>query len=810
MPAPSVFISYSHEDEVWKNRLVKHLGVLAEQDLLRTWNDRNLRAGELWLEGIQSEIDGARVAVLLVSANSLTSKFILHKEVPRFLELRQQSGMTIFPVIVKDCAWQKVPWLAQFQLRPRDGKPLALRGIRIDSELRAIAEEILEIIAGGSAVIAGSVSATSSMDTSLPTLHQIPTPPADFTGRAEDLSALKSAVAGGGAGAIFGLQGMGGVGKTTLALKLAADLESLYPDAQLYLDLKGVDPHPLSATQAMAHVVRSFHPEVRLPESETEMAGLYRSVLHGKRTLLLMDNAGSDRKQVESLIPPTGSLLLVTSRFHFTLPGLIVRDLDELADADARNLLLRIAPRIGAAAAEIARLCGRLPLALRLAGSALAERLNLSPVDYARRLKEGKERLDSVEASLNLSYELLSEDHRRLWRLLAVFPGTFDTPAVAAVWQLESDHTTDVLGDLLRSSLAERDDKDGRYRLHDLARSFADQRLVGTEKEIARKRHAEHYLEVLRAADELYQKGGGSILQCLRLFDMEWGNIQEGQAWAARLLSEDDKAARICDDYPDVGIFLLRLRQNPQDQIRWRKPALAAARQRKDRIAEAVHLSNLGVAYRQLGEPRRAIELYEEALAISRELSNRLYEGQVLGNLGLAFADLGEHRHAIEFYEQDLAITREICNRRGEVQALGNLGIAFKNLGEPRRAIKCYEQGLPIAREIGDRLSEGYILGNLGLAYAALGESSRAIEFYEQQLAITIEIGDRLGDANAKWNLGLEVEKEGDLVRAADLMQVRVAYLREIGHPEAEKHAAEVADIRARIAGQNSSTLYVL
>ncbi len=103
----------------------------------------------------------------------------------------------------------------------------------------------------------------------------------------------------------------------------------------------------------------------------------------------------------------------MTSRFHFTLPGLVARDLDELPEDDARALLLHIEPRIGSAADEIARLCGRLPLALRLAGSALAERSNLSTADYARRLKEGKE-LDPVEASLNLSYELLKKDPSRI------------------------------------------------------------------------------------------------------------------------------------------------------------------------------------------------------------------------------------------------------------------------------------------------------------------------------------------------------------------------------------------------------------
>jgi tetratricopeptide (TPR) repeat protein len=666
-------------------------------------------------------------------------------------------------------------------------------------------------------------------------LYQVPSAPADFTDRTEDLATLKAALASSRIGAVFG---MGGVGKSALAFRLAAELAPLYPDAQLYLDLKGVDPQPLAASQAMAHVVRSFHPETRLPESEAEIAGLYRSVLHGKRALLLMDSA-RDKGQIEPLIPPTGNALLVTSRFHFALPGMTVSDLDELPEADACDLLLRIAPRIDSAAAEIARLCGRLPLALRLAGSALGERPELSPADYGRRLREGTLRFDPVEASLNVSYELLSEEPRRLWRRLAVFPGTFDPPAAAAVWDLEADPAADALGELARSSLVERDDKDGRYRLHDLARSFADRRLQDAEREIARGRHAQHYLKVLQTADDLFEMRG-SVLSGLALFDTEWGSIQAGQAWAASLFPEDAEAARACSDYSGAGGYLLDLRQHPRDQVRWRELALAAARKLGDRRAEGVHLrnlgnsyadlgehrraielfeqglaiaretgdrrgegralGNLGIAYADLGEPRRAIELYEQDLAIARELGDRRGEGKTLGNLGNVHFDLGEYRRAIEVYEQALAITRETGDRRGEGQTLGNLGNAHLNLGNHRRAIELYEQDLAIAREIGDRRGEGAALGNLGIVYAALGKRDRAIELYEQDLALAREIGDRRGEVIASWNLGDEIERQGDLVRAADLMQVRVDYEREIGHADAEKNAAYLADLRARIA----------
>ncbi len=547
--APTVFISYSHKDEVWKDRLVTHLGVLEHQGLLQTWNDRNIGAGDEWFEEIRKGIDAARVAVLLISANSLTSRFILHTEIPRLLERRDSEGMAVFPVICRDSLWQEIPWLSKLQARPRDGKALAsFQGNRRDSELAKIAKEILGIVRNG----ATGPPPPPPDPPKLIALHQLPTPPADFTGREEDLDFLLSRLAQGGTGAIFGLRGTGGVGKTTLALKLADELKPRFPDAQIYLDLKGVDPQPLTAAQAMTHVIRSFHPEARLPESETDLAGLYRSVLEGKSALLLMDNA-ANKEQVEPLIPPSTCLLLVTSRFRFTLPGLIDRDLDEMPEEDAKALLLRIAPRIGDAADEIASLCGRLPLALRLAGSTISERKVLSPSEYARRFREGKERLEPVEAALQTSYDLLTEERRRLWRLLAVFPETFDGKAAAAVWDLDAEDAASHLGELERGSLVEWEETDGRYRLHDLARAFGARQLTTAEKHEGQRRHAEHFLTVLRSADSLYWQGGAASLLGLGLFDREWNNIRAGQAWAATQFSENKEAADLCSSYPDEG-----------------------------------------------------------------------------------------------------------------------------------------------------------------------------------------------------------------------------------------------------------------
>jgi tetratricopeptide (TPR) repeat protein len=647
--------------------------------------------------------------------------------------------------------------------------------------------------------------AIEAAETAAMSLHQLPAPPLDFTGREEELEELHEALKAHRGAAICGLRGMGGIGKTALALKLAQDLDPDYPDAQFFLDLKGTT-QPLTPAEALAYVVRAYHPTARLPDSEGELAGLYRSALHDQRALLLMDNAAS-REQVEPLIPPPGCLLLVTSRQHFTLPGLVARNLDTLPPGDAQALLLRIADRIGECAEEMTELCGYLPLALRLAGSALAERIDLSPAEYLEKLAEAQTRLDLVEASLDLSYQLLDPDLRRLWRLLAVFPATFERQAAGAVWEFETEPTQDALSQLVRYSLVAWDPAVGRYRLHDLARLFAQARLEGDEPVLAARGHAIHYERVARAADELYKQGGEAVLRGLAVFDLEWANIRVGQAWAVAHMEREEAAARLCSAYPDSGAYCLRLRQHPEEQIAWLEAALAAARRLEDRSAEGKYLGMLGLAHRDLGLTEQAIEYYEQALAISREIraastkgspewtEGRRIEGSDLGGLGSVYRALGLTEQAIEYLEQALAIAREICaastkgspewtaGRRKEGVWLAELGNAYYSPGQVERAIEYYQQALAVSSEIGDRRNEGTWLGNLGLAYSDLGLTEQAIEYYQQALAITREIGDRRGEGHHLGNLGVAYRDLGQVEQARACLEGALAIFEEIKSP---------------------------
>ena len=661
-------------------------------------------------------------------------------------------------------------WLEDTDTRPKDGTlsfNLAITNANtlsapIESEKKASTHE------------AGSFS------TIIP--RQIPPPPSDFKGREEDIRDILSNFDKGAT--ITGLRGMAGVGKTVLAFVLADRLKDRFSDGQLFVNLQGTSKNPLSSVEAMAQVIHAYRPTDRLPDHQDEVRGLYLSVLAGKRSLLIFDNA-ADREQVEPLLPPANCAVLITSRIKFTLPGLKEKDLDVLPKGNACELLIGIAERIGDRAEELAKICGYLPLALRNAASAIAEKKDISVAQYERRLSDKKKLLELVEASFSLSYDLLSPTRRKQWCRLSVFPEDFDISGVAAVWKMGRNPSAEALSDLVKWSLviflpSANSEEEGRYRLHDLARIFADSRLDSSQRADAQYRQSKHYLKVLSDADKLYAKGGMSILPGLWLFDKEWVNIKAGQAWAEELIRNHKKlktgmgqkyAFQLGNSYTTEGILVLPLRLHPLERIRWDENALAAARMIKDRNAEVVHLHNLGNAYLSIGYTRKAIECYESSLSRKRKIEYAKNEGRSLNGLGNAYLNLGKTRKAIGLYEQAQSIAKKVNDKRGEKTSTGNLGIAYFRLGYIRKAIECYTHRLAIDQEIGDRDGEGRVTGDLGDAYFHLGHTRKAIECYRHQLAINQEIGNRVSEALSLNNFGKAYIEFGETRRAIGCLE---------------------------------------
>ncbi|MGQ0604395.1 MAG: NB-ARC domain-containing protein, partial [Anaerolineales bacterium] len=367
-------------------------------------------------------------------------------------------------------------------------------------------------------------------------LHQLPPPPPNFTGRDDELKTLRADLQSGVT--ISGLRGMGGVGKTALALVLANELKAQYPNAQFYLNLLGASDKPLAPADALAHIIRSYQPLAKLPEGEAGLQALYRNALTGQRALLLMDNA-RDAAQVKPLLPPTGCFLLVTSRKQIELGGMRSLPLGVLSKEKAQELLLKLEPRLRGeglgVTAHIAELCGYLPLALALAAGAFKRADGPTPEEYAARLADRRKRLRALDESAELtgenaltatlqeSYDRLTAEQQQRWRALSVFPADFDRAGAAAVWAIDDDDAREMLSTLTSYSLLEY--ANGRYGLHDLARDFAAGQLPDAARAEAQARHAEHYKNMLSAANKLYLQGNENITHGLALFDAERANI---------------------------------------------------------------------------------------------------------------------------------------------------------------------------------------------------------------------------------------------------------------------------------------------
>jgi tetratricopeptide (TPR) repeat protein/DNA-binding winged helix-turn-helix (wHTH) protein len=628
-----------------------------------------------------------------------------------------------------------------------------------------------------------------------PALHQLPPPISDFVGRQPEIKGMLGPAGNRDQTIIFLIDGMGGVGKTQLAVLVANDLRIHYPDAQLFIELSTATDNPVTSQDALAECIRAFSSDVKLPNTTGELSKLYRSLLHGLHALIVLDDA-ADSAQIKPLLPPRGCAVIITTRNALTVPGAIRLTLDQLGPEESRKLLTSIAPHVSEKVAdEIGSLCGYLPLALRAAGSLLSVTPDLDPLEYVEALRKeraspssiGTNRLNrEVWASLNLSRERLTPESKRIFDRLAIFQSTFGAKAEEKICQ-DVEHVR--LTELTQRSLVIYDVTKGRYHLHDLVRLLAAKHLRSDETNILRMLYAQYYEGVLRQANYLFEQGGKATVNGIALFDLERVHIQQGQEWASSLAVSDPIATELSNSYPIAGGSLLSLRLHPNDQIAWRLAALDAASHVGDFESQTKHWGYLGEAYRRVGNTLEAMRCHKKSLAMAQELGDRLNECIALGGIGNVHDNLGELRSALECYEHACEIARGLNDRRREGGALGNMGIAYWRMGDYQNAVKCHERHLKIAREIGDRLAEAYALGNLGLVLFDLHAPERTIELNEQALKIFTEIGDKRSQGDALGNIGRAYASLGEVSRAVTYYEREKAIARTTGNRELEAEA---------------------
>jgi len=342
MTSPTVFISYSHKDEVWKDRLVTHLGVLQQEGLLDLWDDRRIGAGADWYQKIEEAIARASVAVLLVSADFLTSKFILSKEIPRLLERRDKEGLRIFPVIIKPCTWKHVKWLARMNLRPKDGRPIQGGSeFEVETDLATIAEEIAGII--GPTVEMPEKEGYIPLGPKKISLAKLPSTNPELFGRDKELKILDEVWDNTGTNIIC-FVAWGGVGKTALVNTWLSKMrQDNFRGAERvfgwsFYSQGAAEGKQASADQFIASALKWFgdpEPDAGSPWEKGERLAEF---VRNQKTLLILDGLEPLQhpfREEEGRIRDPGLQSLIRELAHYN-PGLCVittrLDVDDLKD----------------------------------------------------------------------------------------------------------------------------------------------------------------------------------------------------------------------------------------------------------------------------------------------------------------------------------------------------------------------------------------------------------------------------------------------------------------------------------------------
>jgi tetratricopeptide (TPR) repeat protein len=649
----------------------------------------------------------------------------------------------------------------------------------------------------------------------MPRPAQLPAPVGHFTGRAAELSSLDELLEESGI-RVAVISGSAGVGKTALAVQWAHRVADRFPDGQLYVDLRGHDPRSaVAAADALSHLLRSLGvPADRIPADVSEQAALYRSLLHGRRILVLADN-GAAADSVLPLVPASeGNLLVVTGRVGLTAlathHAVHAVELDVLGEPEALELLGTLLGRQAVeaqprAAADLVRLCGRMPLALRIAAAKLSSRPQrdirvlrdeLAHADALEVLRvEGDTR--SVRTVFASAYRALSASGAKVFRLVGLHPGpTFTAHLAAAVADVSAADARSAVDELATAHLAVTQGP-GRYRYHDLIGLFARQCAVvdseALQRDAALARLVDWYLAVAHAANRVVDPGRDRVTPApsrllveppfrperhaaLEFLDGERGNLLPVVRYAAE---QGDATAAWQLTYLLTSFYASRGHWSERGEMcRW---GVHAARRAGDPAAEGLMLSGLGVSCTALHRFDEALESLQLALPLMQASDDRRGEGHVYNNIAAAYSGLRRFDEAVHAFRQALAVHTANDHRLGVALALNNTGHTYVRMGHPELSSESLLSALAISREIRHPGLEAMTLHSLGEAGLVRGEPDEALVHFGQALTVYRRIGDRLNAAETLNGLGLARLAFGDRRQALEHLGEALTIAREIG-----------------------------
>ncbi len=791
-----LFLSYRRSDCLAASNALR-LALVRRYGARAVFRDyEQLEPGQLWPDQLQQGLAGSAVVLALIGKGW---------DLPRLDEpadwVRQEieaglAAKKLLPLLVDGASMPVARWDAGCLLNELPAlQALKLRNTDdFDGDVNRLC-----------AVLEKQHPAFADLEKAWRGRFQLEAVKANFVGRETEIEQLKAALLNGGRAGVSALRGMGGVGKTTLAVKVATELIHDFPDGIFTLNLAGTT-NPRSAVELVREVIRIYRPTAQAAD-EGDAPHQFREVLTEQRVLILLDNAGSTA-QVKPLLtaaPPTVGFL-ITSRNTLKFDNLTLLQLDPLPMADAVKLLREVANRGTDAELEaVATLCGRLPLALRVAGDFLRLNDHWLVAKYiadlqAHRLERLADEDDTerdVRMVLQFSLDLLAKRKPEVaarYALLSVFPADFDDAAAQAVLSVDESTWLDTATVLRDRSLL--DFTAGRYRVHDLLRLLAGKGLGEEAKLAAELRFAEHYSGVQRECERLYKAGHDNVAVGLKLFDIEAGNIAYGRAWcfARWEQTRDNAIADLITRYALNAQFVHDIRLSPHARKALLEAALPVLQASGATVHHVCTQGRLAEVWQTLGNPDEAMRLLRETVEPLRDAK---------GDKGLAvhlgrIADILRTRGQLD---EALRIRREeqlpVYERLGDVRLIGITMVQIADIlrarGQLDEAFRAFEQVVDVFVKLGDVQSIAVVKGQIADILQVRGQLDEALRIWrDEELPVYEQIGDVRSMLICRSNIAFTLQQRNQTGDRAEA----VAHLR-WALAEAERmQLAEVSQLR--------------
>lgn len=606
------------------------------------------------------------------------------------------------------------------------------------------------------------------------------------------------------------IEGMPGARKTTLAVNAARQLTARFPDAQLFIDFRNHAPGqiPLRTAEALYLLLEMLEiPAGRIPANVRERAQLWQAELAHRRMIIVLDDI-RDLADVRDILPGTGdNLTLITTRHRLTgPPGAASQALDVLPLADAITLFTQVSGQIGEAnqVARVVRMCGCLPLAIRISASWLRHQDSPDLSGLLDELTAPAGESDpagplgqQIMSAFTISYHELAEEQRVLFRRLGTSPcPETGIHAAATLTGQQPDATQQVLHALVARHLL-TEPSPGRYKFHDIIHTYAAscsaQEDPESDRRDASSRLLNYYLHTTEAAAQSIFSGGrrnpgpagsysladpaaNTLAGSREWFKMEWRNILLIAEYAAH-----HEQKRQCADLVDALADFLERNGHWEEAVKAHSLALQASRDLNDYGRAGRAALALSMVELLTGQQEPARGHADEAVELSRRLGDRCGEAAALDQVGIVCHQAAQFRDALAYHQESCDIYREAGAPRGMALALCHAGTAYAALGRLSDTVASFRQAFDLYCQISDKRGEAATLNNIGYAQQELGYYKDAMRNYENALHLLKELDDQQNVAVLLHNTGIIYQYKGDHSRALPIFRRALAIYRALG-----------------------------